>query len=333
MARQSTVQYRRLNRDEIPHLDPLKQAVVSAMLSQRGGRLVGEFIGNRRFDLDQDGRLTLLNRITERNHWGQPFFSGQLTYFERGANVPAILGDPDADVNELDLGQFALGDNASMIHGILYFVAIGDHVGLIESNGLKSGRLERFLTQILTQSDILQAGQTISLDAQFTADGGRQVAQATEVQVAATRATRPPAAEGVPQVVERDIEQARREGNSVIQVLEVLGWSPQDIESLMQEVPPGGWLEGFFRFFIKSRQTRKRPMQRQVLDHALRNIDPANVTILGRGKRERDGFTKLTSLRAVETVGSLLNPTSAVQQIEAALRDWAASGEIDLAIP
>jgi hypothetical protein len=92
--------------------------------------------------------ITLLNRITPQAHWDEPFFAGQLTYFERGANVPAILGDPDADVNELDLGQFAL-------------VSVGDHVGLIESNGLKSGRLERFLTQLLTQIETLDAGQTI----------------------------------------------------------------------------------------------------------------------------------------------------------------------------
>lgn len=332
MAKLSTVQYRRLNKDELGHLASLKQALIDSMLYQRSGKLVGEFVGNRRFDLDQDGRITLLNKITSREHWDQPFFSGQLTYFERGANVPAIIGDPDADVNELDLGQFALDANASMVHGILYFVAIGDHVGLIESNGLKSGRLERFLTQLLTQTERLQPGQTVILNAQFSADAGRQVTQATEVQVTANRANRAPPVDGVPVVVERDVEQAREQGNSVIQVLEVLGWSPQDIENLMREVPPGGWLEGFFRFFIKSRQTKKSPMQRAVLDQALRNIDPANVVILGKGKREKDGFTKLTSPRAVETVGSLLNPTSAIQQIEAALRDWAASGAIDLAI-
>lgn len=335
MAKQSTVQYRQLNRDGLPDIGSLKAAIVNTMQSDRGGRLVGEFVGNRRFDLDQDGRITLLNRITERAHWDQPFFAGQLTYFERGANVPAIIGDPDADVNELDLGQFALGQNASMIHGILYFVAVGDHLGLIESNGLKSGRLERFLTQLLTQDATLQAGQTIILNAQFSNEGGRRVSEATEVEVSTTKARRGDAEPGeIPaRFVEQDIERARREGNSVIQVLEVLGWTPDDIERLMNEVPPGGWLEGFFRFVIKSRQARKKAIPRETLDQALRNVNPADVTILGKGKREKDGFVKLTSNRVVETVGSLLNPTSAVQQIEAALRDWAANGQIDLALP
>ena len=334
MAKQAVVQYRRLNREKYPREDVLKEALVEALRTPRAGKLVGEYVGNRRFDLDQDGRLTLLNKITEAAHWDEPFFSGQLTYFEKGANVPAILGDPDADVNELDLGQFVLGENASMVHGILYFVAVGDHVGLIESSGLRSGRLERFLTQLLTQCDILEAGDTVVLNAQFTNDGGRRVTEATQVEVTAARARRNDVdvGEGLPRVIEQDIERARREGHSVIQVLEVLGWTPEDIERLMAEVPPGGWLEGFFRFFIKSRQSRRKAIRRETLDEAFRNINPADLTILGKGKREKDGFVKLTASRGVETVGSLLNPTSAVQQIEAALRDWAAKGDIDLAL-
>lgn len=335
MPKQSTVQYRHLKRDGFPYGGPLKEAVIESMRSERGGRLVGEFVGNRRFDLDQDGRLTLLNRITERAHWDQPLFAGQLTYFERGANVPALIGDPDSDVNELDLGQFALDENASMIHGILYFVTIGDHVGLIESSGLRSGRLERFLTQLLTQTEQLEAGDTVTLNALFTTEGGRRVQEATQVEVAATRARRNDVdvGEGLPRIVEQDVQRARREGHSVIQVLEVLGWTPEDIERLMTEVPPGGWLEGFFRFFIKSRQSRRKTIRRETLDEAFRNVNPADVTILGKGKREKDGFVKLTSTRVVETVGSLLNPTSAIQQIESALREWAENGLIDLAVP
>lgn len=335
MAKQVTVQYRQLKREEFPIEDSLKAILIDSMRSQHGGRLTGEYVGNRRFDLDQDGRLTLLNRITEQAHWDQPFFAGQLTYFERGANVPAILGNPDDDVNELDLGQFALGENASMIHGILYFVVVEDHVGLIESSGLRSARLERFLTQLLTQGNQLNAGDTVTLNTKFTARAGRQVTEAKEVQVAARRAQRGNAAPGeiAPRLVEQDVETARREGQSVVQVLEVLGWTPDDIERLMAEVPPGGWLEGFFRFFIKSRTARKRPMNRGTLNEALRNTDPEQVTILGKGMREKDGFTQFTATRSVETVSSLLNPTSAVQQIEAALRDWAASGQIDLALP
>lgn len=329
MPKTATVQYRRLKRDGLPWDNTLKSEIVTTMQALRNGRRIGETIANRQFDLDQDRRITLLNKISEEEHWDQPFFGGQLTYFERGANVPAILGDPDDDVNELDLGQFDLADDASMIHGILYFVVVDDHVGLIESTGLRSARLERFLTQLMTSSGRLDPGQVIELDAQFRNEDGRRVNNATEVQVAARRAHRSENPGGLPQLVERDIEQARREGHSVIRVLEALDWSPGDIERLMSEVPEGGWLEGFFRFFIKSRGQR-RTIKRNTLENAFRNVDPADVTFLARGKRERDGYVKLTQPRTVQTVHSMLNPTSAIQEIEGALRNWAEQGEIDL---
>jgi hypothetical protein len=334
MAKQALVQYRHLKRDNFPVADSLKALIIDSLRSQRGGRLVGNFVGNRRFDLDQDGRITLLNRITEQEHWDEPFFAGQLTYFEKGANVPAILGDPDDDVNELDLGQFALDPNASMIHGILYFVAVGDHVGLIESSGLRGGRLERFLTQLLTQTDQLPVGETVTLNAMIIGASGRRVTEAREVQVAARPSPRsePQAGEIPSQIIEQDVQKERRAGQSVVRVLEALDWTPEDIERLMMEVPPGGWLEGFFRFFIKSRTARRQTIKRATLDEAFRNVDPKDVTFLANGKRESGGLVKLTSPRSVETVHSLLHPTSAIQQIEAALREWASSGQIDLAL-
>lgn len=335
MAKQALVQYRHLKREDFPVAADLKALIVESMRSQRSGRLVGSYVGNRRFDLDQDGRITLLNRITEQAHWGEPFFAGQLTYFEKGANVPAIIGDPDDDVNELNLGQFALDPSASMVHGILYFVVIEDHVGIIESTGLRGRSLERFLTQLLTQTDQLPVGHTVTLNTLTVGTKGRKVTEAREVQVAAKRSQRSEAETGLipSQVIEQDVQRERREGQSVIRVLEALDWTPEDIERLMEEVPPGGWLEGFFRFFIKSRKARRQTIKRETLDEAFRNVDPKDVTFLSDGKRESGGLVKLTSPRAVETVHSLLHPTSAIQQIEAALRDWASSGQIDLALP
>lgn len=335
MAKQALVQYRYLNRDGFPAAESLKELLVDCMRSQRGGRLIGGFIGNRRFDLDQDGRITLLNRITEQAHWDEPFFAGQLTYFERGANVPAILGNPDDDVNELDLGQFTLDPNASMIHGILYFVVVGDHVGLIESTGLRGARLERFLTQLLTHADRLPVGDTVILNARIVGEGGRKVTQAREVQVAAKKSMRSDVAPGeiAPQIIEQDVQKERRAGQSVVRVLEALDWTPDDIGRLMAEVPPGGWLEGFFRFFIKSKQARRQTIKRATLDEAFRNVDPKDIKFSSPGMSEKDGNVKLTSPRGVETVGSLFHPTSAVEQIEAALREWALSGKIDLAMP
>lgn len=332
MARNATVQYRRLNREGFPRPETLKDLVIEALSLNHNGRIVGELVTKRRFDLDQDGRLTLLNKITERPFWPEPFFSGQVAFFEQGANVPAILGDIDADTNELDLGQFQL-PNASMIHGLLYFVAVGDHLGIIESPGMRSGRLERFFTQFLSQYNVLEVGHTVVLNALFTNENGRAVSQATEVVLAAEPARRPEFDPGeIERLVAQDVAEARGVNNSVVRVLEALGWTNDDITRLMAQVPPGGWLEGVFKFLIKSKTSRKQTIRRQTLDEALRNVDPKDVTILGKGKREKDGFVKLTKIKSVQTVGSLLEPTSAVTKIEESLKEWSAAGEIDLVL-
>lgn len=76
MAKAVNIQYRRLDRNGIPWPGSLKNEIVRAMRTQRAGRVIGNTVALRKFDLDQDGRLTLLNRITDDAHWDQPFFGG-----------------------------------------------------------------------------------------------------------------------------------------------------------------------------------------------------------------------------------------------------------------
>jgi hypothetical protein len=106
-----------------------------------------------------------------------------------------------------------------------------------------------------------------------------------------------------------------------------LGWGADALESLRAEVPDDGWIEGFFRVFIKQRNRRK-PISRATINEALRNIDPADLGLRGDGS-EKGGIVKLSTQRVVKTHGSLLDPADAMEQIVNALREWAAGGKID----
>ena len=96
---------------------------------------------------------------------------------------------------------------------------------------------------------------------------------------------------------------------------------------MASEVPDDGWIEGFFKVFIKSKRARK-PISRATINEALRNIDAADLGLRGNGS-EKGGIVKLSIQRHVETVQSLLDPADAMEQIVNALRDWAAAGKID----
>lgn len=106
-----------------------------------------------------------------------------------------------------------------------------------------------------------------------------------------------------------------------------VGWTPDAVDSLRREVPDDGWIEGFFRVFIKQRRGRK-PISRATINEALRNIDPAEIGLKGDGS-EKGGIVKLSTQRTIETVGSLMDPADAMEQIVNALRDWSLAGKID----
>ena len=128
-------------------------------------------------------------------------------------------------------------------------------------------------------------------------------------------------------VVEREAGHARDRGATVFDVLRTLGWNAEAIESLKAEVPDDGWIEGFFKVFIKEKRRRK-PISRATINEALRNIDPSDLGLRGAGS-EKNGIVKLSVQRTVATNQSLIDPSDAMEQIVNALKDWAAAGKID----
>lgn len=166
------------------------------------------------------------------------------------------------------------------------------------------------------------------------AANGKELSESSEITVAAARSpapvARPKESEERPKVVEREAATAREhEQATVFDILRLLGWDERAIDSLGEEIPPDGWVEGFFKIFIKERRKRK-PISRNTINEALRNIDPADLGLKGDGS-EKNGIVKLSVTRDVETAGpgSLIDPESAMEQIVNALRDWSAAGKID----
>jgi hypothetical protein len=130
-----------------------------------------------------------------------------------------------------------------------------------------------------------------------------------------------------PDILENEVASEKDRGATVFDVLAMLGWNPAAIESLREEVPDDGWIEGFFRVFIK-RRNKKKAISRATINEALRNIDPADLGLRGDGS-EKGGIVKLSTQRSVRTHGSLLDPADAMDQIVTALREWSLAGKID----
>nr|WP_313041025.1 hypothetical protein [Brevundimonas diminuta] len=325
-----TVQYRQLKMDGMPEGANLKAMVVAAMRTNRAAGRIGDSAKARIIDLDQDGSYVILNKISEPDTWENQLFAGQLIHLQSGADVAAVMQSLEEDAEEFLVEQVNLGD-ARVAKGILYFASIDNHLGLIEGQQVKGRTLERYLTALLQGVGTLEVGTPIILNGSFRAGDGKELTEASEITIQAERNEGPAAAAAtavVDEVMEREAARMRRDGATVFDVLRTLNWNEDAIATLQAEIPDDGWIEGFFKVFIKQRNRRKKSIGRAAINEALRNIDPSDIGLDGNG-RERGGIVKLSTRQRVQMVGSLLDPADAIEQIVNALKEWAAAGKID----
>lgn len=327
MAKKFTVQYRQLKTEGLwPEIE-LKSMLVD-VLRRRGW---AENAKLRIIDIDQDQSFVILNKLSAPASWNGPVFAGQVIHLQEGSDVHAVLQSLEEDTAEFVVQNLNVGEQARVLKGALYFAVVGNHVGIIEGQQVKGRTLERYLTALLQKADELEPGQAVILNSKFTTGDGKELSESSEITIAATPnrggEVRPAAGARGGEVIEREAAQDRHEGATVFDVLATLGWSHDALESLKAEVPNDGWIEGFFKVFIKERNKRK-PISRATINEALRNIDPADLGLRGDGS-EKNGIVKLSMQRSVEMHGSLLDPASAMEQIVNALREWSAAGKID----
>lgn len=328
MAKKFTVQYRQLKTEGLwPEIE-LKSMLVD-VLRRRGW---AENAKLRIIDIDQDQSFVILNKLSDPASWDTPVFAGQVIHLQEGSDVHAVLQSLEEDTAEFVVQNLNVGEQARVLKGALYFAVVGNHVGIIEGQQVKGRTLERYLTALLQKAGEMEPGQAVILNSKFTAGDGKELSESSEITVAAVpnRGSEPTGSGGgqrADAIVEREAAQARHHGNTVFDVLATLGWSPEAIDSLQAEVPNDGWIEGFFKVFIKEKKKRK-PISRATINEALRNIDPADLGLRGDGS-EKNGIVKLSMQRPVAMHGSLLDPASAMEQIVNALREWSATGKID----
>lgn len=251
----ATIQYRQLKIDGLWDKIELKPMLVD-VLRRRGW---ADKAKERVLDLDQDQSFVILNKVLPPSMWDGPVFAGQLIHLQEGTDVHAVLQSLEDDTPEFLVESLNVGERARVLKGALYFAVVGNHVGLIEGQQVRGRMLERYLTALFQRAGELEAGQAIILNSKFMAGDGKQLDESSEITIAA----QPNRGEEIHnplkamEIIEKEKAHARESGKTVFDVLRVLGWTPEALESLRHEVPDDGWIEGFFRVFIKERRRKK----------------------------------------------------------------------------
>jgi hypothetical protein len=316
-----SVQYRYLDRERFGLVDGSLASILRRGLRvKRNGDIIGEKARARIADLDQVGQLTLLNGIKGLDENGP--IAGELLLYRQGFDVPAIAENLDSEENRFETQMFKTDGKNKPIMGALYFAALGDHVGVIASKAVNAHWLERYLTWLLKDKcELLDVEDVVSLNASISIDGDEpsRAGEAKGLKIQATGVGN----DGRPKTIRK--ERASGRGGTVLEVLALLGVGPDAIESIKNDIPEGGKLEGDFQVYIKEGRKRQ-PMSMGTLDHTLRNLDPDDVSIERKGSKSRGRLLFLSEPVRVTEGPAGLEPNEAIELIIDQLYRWGRNG-------
>ncbi|MEP3054310.1 hypothetical protein [Ascidiaceihabitans sp.] len=318
----ASIQYRYVKTEDLFTGFDLQDVLVDILRRSSGADdpALSTSVRLRKKDLDQDGSFFVLNQMSNEATWDGPVFCGQIIHVKKGVEIPGINGTVDQDIPSLKLANFSVGKENSIVDGILYFAIAGNHVGLIEGQKARGRSLERFLTSMLQDAEELEPGEAILLPAKIQG-------KLPEIRSMKLLPKRSAAQSASNRTKQRSLAEAKGNGATVFEVLELLGWNHEEIGALSESVPEGGWIEGAFNVLFKHGKSRAA-INRKAIEEAVRNLDNSSIGLVGNGS-EKGGHMKLSEPRSIECTSDMLNPDAAMQAIVKVMKKWAQLGHID----
>jgi hypothetical protein len=258
------------------------------------------------------------------------FFFGELVRFEQGANIPLCWGN-SANPGALVIGQQVPGEGREALLGVLQFMIIGNDVVLIESGGLRTGRLEEYLTWLLKErAGSISDGTHIILETEFEIStlGGATISDVREVSlrpISLKDGEGRPIQEGVEHRDARDttgVDVAR-------QILDLMGNTEADIDKLIGEVPPDGDVQ--LRLSLLFKKGRGKDAMQPTTASArqmFRNMDDDAIELKGRDGKTVGRMTALFRETSVRLTGSIIDMKDAARVLWESYEFWVAKGKI-----
>jgi hypothetical protein len=319
---QRAVQYRYLDRSRAGLGEKkLDQALREALHEKRDGAVIGSVARARIADLEQSGQLTVWNGL--QGFDDKATLAGELLLYKQGFDVTAIEEDLEHDYARFKLVNYQTDGKNKPVEGALYFAVIGDSLGIIQSNAVTGRWLERYLTWLLKDiAGLIEAESVINLSARIylANEDPRRRGPAKALSMHAQSSTRN----------ERALrEKARGRGGTVLEVLELLGVGRDTIDSIEQDIPQGGRLEGDFLVYIKE-GNKRREISMGTVDHMARNAQSGELDIIRPGSKVRENMLSMAEPVRLTQTQLGFEPNEAMAEIVNVLYKWAEQGIINL---
>lgn len=329
-ARQSvTVHYRRLQ-DATGSFGQrtLQTALRHAMNHAIQGEKLSDHWKHRAWIVPPAAEETLLMNL-HQDH--RDYFFGDLTHYTKGF-MQALLAQAQ-DVPMLPVEQQPAPRGKEYVHSMMYWLAVKDHLLMMQSKSLGAKHLEEYLTWLLKdQSSTISATGQVILQAKFDpSDVGGDLDDLSEIIVGGsipiptTVETKPSKAD----VSEKYRKVARKNvWSRGIEVLRAIMNNEADVQKLLKKVPPEADLQVSVSIGYKVPKSESE-ISRAPMKEALRNLPDGEIKARGRDGRMTGKDIRLSYPASVLKNGSLLDPDDAIRALREAYKHFVDNGKID----
>lgn len=305
----------------------LEGAIRHALAHRSEGHAVKDNWKLRSWTPSSDGTDTLLTNVF---HFGSNFVFGDLTRFSRG-HMQALLANM-VDRPSVDVEQLPAPAGKEYLQSLMYWMALKNHVLIVQSASLNGKDLEEYLTWLLAQlTGAIRRDGHVILEAKLDMHGQaqdlddvREIVVGSTVMPSKIRAERPEPSE-VSREERRTLAQTMAEENRAGEVLRALFNSKSKADQILNSVPEGSELEVSVHIGLK---TRRKDIVPVPLTRALRNLPEGDIKARGKFGTLSQGDLRLMFPASIITDGSLLEPADVSRAMIDAFDYFVRNGKI-----
>ena len=314
-----TVHYRKLMRDNDRLLPgrTLSDAVGQALLSDP---YAADWQRRVTQALDNSG----VSRFVNNSHTDMASTFGDLCSFTH-AEMQAVISTGQTATPTVNIADIRAPSGSDYLHGIAYWLLVGDHCYVIQHSSVRTKALESYLAWLLRKAGLLQSDHQITLQAAFDVlTASPDVGDVTGIEIGGIVPERLDAPLTEHAIDSREIEVQRSLEKRAPTLQVGLTWlqalfGPTEADRIMSQIPRGAAVKVTLRLGYVA---LKRHLSRRAMDHlavAARNLDDGEVRIRGRNGRISGNEARLHSAVQVKLVranGHLLDFVDVHEQLE-----------------
>ena len=222
-----------------------------------------------------------------------------------------------------------------------YFLAIGNHLAVVESSGLRSPQIASYINIMLRATGQLQEGQYWKLVPRAQVeDGSPALARGLSRIVISPQARllgdAPSLVEEMPKRRRTSRSAVKEEkesrGDKILQILEVLGVSQAEIEDIQSRMSTDLGFEARVVITVaKSNRKTTATIDASDIAEAIASMeDTSRVTVVSPDTQQRGNLVTLSRTAQISQDGGLLSLPEVLRALTVSLREWEARDIIQL---